>query len=125
MYFVGLAITPAFSFFVFGVSFSFGFSVKKKKKIGVQRVYSGEAHGEPGPAVRRLPCPNLCRSKRLSAQNGGADKYRAITATVFKLRFTQKIYEMLNSNGMSPKTRDEITIKIIIIIKKSDLCLYL
>lgn len=30
LYFVGLAITPAFSFFVFGVSFSFGFSVKKK-----------------------------------------------------------------------------------------------
>lgn len=80
---------------------------------------SGETHGEPGLASRWLPCPNLRRSKRLSAQNGGAGKYRAITATVFKLRFTQKIFEMLNSYTLSPKTRDGITvIKIIIVIKK-------
>lgn len=45
LYFVGLAITPAFSFFVFGVSFSFGFSVKKKKKL-VYREFIAERRME-------------------------------------------------------------------------------
>lgn len=79
-YLVGLAITPAYSFFFccfwirFGFLLAFSFSVKKQKNKNQKTNHRCTV--ERHMAAQQLPCPNLCRSEKWSA-----GKYRAITAS--------------------------------------------